>query len=388
MAASPWYRPGALFSSPAQLTDSMAAALPVTVPSGPDTKHGNTFVYLNIPLLVVSAAIVGFRVWWRCIRNGGGALSKSDICVVICSIFNIIQVACISSAILNWGFGHHAPYLSAEQRYNSLLLFFVFQCFVKNTVAITKLSFLFLYLDIFPQRKFRMICWALVAHISAGIVALSFTTIFQCAPIKYSWDKSVPGSCINIKAFWYGQSGWNTLMDVVVLILPIPVIVKLQMNRRAKIGLMAVFLLGAFLNFNATFAKDFTWATGTSVIWTQVESTVGVICACAPTLRSPLARFMPFIFGSTKPSQSYPLGNNLSQGVSYSGRIAQRSENQRESEVDMENGEMQYKNEGSEERIVGIKKTVSIELTYLERPGEMNTEGNKTYEKHGFDRHV
>lgn len=50
---------------------------------------------------------------------------------------------------------------------------------------------------------------------------------------------------INIKAFWYGQSGWNTLMDVVVLILPIPVIVKLQMNRRAKIGLMAVFLLGA-----------------------------------------------------------------------------------------------------------------------------------------------
>lgn len=97
---------------------------------------------------------------------------------------------------------------------------------------------------------------------------------------------------------------------------------------------------------------------------------------------------MPFIFGSTKPSQSYPLGDNLSQGVSYSGRIAQRSESQRESEVDMENVEMQYKYEGSEERIVGIKKTVIIELTYLERPGEVNTEGNKTYEKHEFDRHV
>ncbi|KAL5354885.1 hypothetical protein ACLOAV_000976 [Pseudogymnoascus australis] len=52
----------------------------------------------------------------------------------------------------------------------------------------------------------------------------------------------------------------------------------------------------------------------------------------------------------------------------------------------MENVEMQYKYEGSEERIVGIKKTVIIELTYLERPGEVNTEGNKTYEKHEFDR--
>lgn len=98
------------------------------------------------------------------------------------------------SAILNWGFGHHAPFLSAEQRYYSLLYFFVFQCFVKNTVAITKLSFLFLYLDIFPQRKFRIICWVLIVHISAGLIALSFTTIFQCAPVRFSWDKTVSGS--------------------------------------------------------------------------------------------------------------------------------------------------------------------------------------------------
>lgn len=141
------------------------------------------------------------------------------------------------------------------------------------------------------------------------------------------------------------------------------------------------------LNFNATFAKDFTWATGTSVIWTQVESTVGVICACAPTLRSPLARFLPFIFGSTKRDESYPLGDGVSHPVSYSARIAQRSKKQGESEVEMDDVGTHYKSEGSEERIMGIQKTVSIELTYLERPEEINTEGNKTYKKHRFDRH-
>lgn len=130
---------------------------------------------------------------------------------MFCQIFNIIQVTCISigkdnteafilnpllnlSAILDWGFGHHAPFLNAEQRYYSLLYFFVFQCFVKNTVGISKLSFLFLYLDIFPQKKFRIICWVLIVHISAGLVALSFTTIFQCSPVRFSWDKTVPGS--------------------------------------------------------------------------------------------------------------------------------------------------------------------------------------------------
>lgn len=36
-------------------------------------------------------------------------------------------------------------------------------------------------------------------------------------------------------------------MDVVVLVLPIPVIMKLQMNRRSKLALLAVFTLGTLL---------------------------------------------------------------------------------------------------------------------------------------------
>ncbi|KAH8802593.1 putative PTH11-typeG-protein-coupled receptor [Xylogone sp. PMI_703] len=375
----------------------MTAALATPLPSGPDTKNGNTFLYVNIPLLVAAVLIVGFRVWWRCIRNGGGALNKADICVVVCLIFNIIQVACISSAILNWGFGHHAKFLTAEQRFHSLLLFFVFQCFVKNTVGITKLSFLFLYLDIFPQKKFRIICWALIVQISAGLVAMSLTTIFQCTPVRFSWDKTIPGECINIKAFWYGQSGWNTLMDVVVLVLPIPVIVKLQMNRQAKLGLLLVFILGMFvcvtsverlisLNFNATFALDFTWATGTSVIWTQVEATVGVICACAPSLRIPLARFVPFIFGSAKQDQSYPLSDGGYRGTGApSGSWKDQSNRTKRrggTNVEIDELETSYHGEGSEERITGIKKTVSIELTYVERPGDTDTEATETYERH------
>ena len=89
-------------------------ATAASVPNGPDTKNGYTFLYVNIPLLAVAICIVGFRVWWRCIKNSGGTLNKADVCVVIClvkgwdhgwfsgnsltknQIFNIIQVSCIS----------------------------------------------------------------------------------------------------------------------------------------------------------------------------------------------------------------------------------------------------------------------------------------------------
>ncbi|PTB64965.1 putative PTH11-typeG-protein-coupled receptor [Trichoderma citrinoviride] len=368
-------------------------ATAASVPNGPDTKNGYAFLYVNIPLLAVAICIVGFRVWWRCIKNSGGTLNKADVCVVICLIFNIIQVSCISVAIVRWGFGHHAPFLTAEERYYSLLYFFIFQCFVKNTVAITKLSFLFLYLDIFPQRKFRIICWTIIIQIAAGLVALSFTTIFQCSPVKYSWDKTIPGTCINIKAFWYGQSGWNTLMDVLVLVLPIPVILKLQMNRRAKISILAVFVLGAFvtitsierlisLNFNATFILDFTWATGTSVIWTQVESTVGVICACTPSLRMPLARFIPFLFGTSKHDPSYELSDGVHGACPRSNNWnsqSTRSKRRDDFEVAIDDLETSYKSEGSQEQIMGIKKTVSIDMTFQERARESDAGSSKLY---------
>jgi hypothetical protein len=109
-------------------------------------------------------------------------------------------------------------------------------------------------------------------------------------------------------------------------------------------------------------------------------------------LRIPLARFIPFLFGSTKPVDSYPLGDGVSNGAGpRSGNwIDQPSRSKEYSEHEIEGDDLPttYKSEGSEERIMGIKKTVSVDLTYLERPGEESVDGSKKYEKHRFDRHV
>ena len=122
------------------------------------------------------------------------------------------------------------------------------------------------------------------------------------------------------------------------------------------------------LDFNATFAKDFTWATGTSVIWTQVESTASVICACLPSLGGPLARFLPSLFGS---SNHNPLGNDISHRVSLqSGNWnGQRTCSRKPGEFDIEIDDPNYESGGSEVGIVGIRRTVSVELTYQGRRG-------------------
>lgn len=144
------------------------------------------------------------------------------------------------------------------------------------------------------------------------------------------------------------------------------------------------------LNFNATFAKDFTWATGASVIWTQVESTVGVICACAPSLRVPLARWIPFLFGFTNNDNSYELSDETPHHLGpRSGNWGSKGSKKR-SEIDsvLQSNYQNEEHQESQEAINGIERRMSVDVTFAERPTEVSADGSKTYQKHQFERHL
>lgn len=148
------------------------------------------------------------------------------------------------------------------------------------------------------------------------------------------------------------------------------------------------------LNFNAAFAKDFTWATGTSVIWTQVESTVGVICACAPSLRQPLANFIPKLFGSNN-DDSYQLSDTPHHLGPRSATFGNsKGSRKRGGDLDTQLSthidplETTYRSGSSAEEIVGIKRTMSVDVSYIPRDGESNADGTTTYPKHQFERHM
>jgi hypothetical protein len=109
------------------------------------------------------------------------------------------------------------------------------------------MSFLFLYLDIFTGHpRFRIICHITNASVAAAMIAFTLATTFQCTPIALNWDKTIKdGECFNAPAFWYAHAAWNTLFDLFILALPIPVIRSLQMGRNQKAALIGVFALGA-----------------------------------------------------------------------------------------------------------------------------------------------
>lgn len=68
-------------------------------------------------------------------------------------------------------------------------------------------------------------------------------------PVAKYWDDSIPGMCINRSNLHYALAGFNIVNDIALLAAPVPYLKGLQIPRRAKIVLMAVFACGGLCVF-------------------------------------------------------------------------------------------------------------------------------------------
>lgn len=108
-----------------------------------------------------------------------------------------------------------------------------------------KVSILQFYLRLNPEKKFRYTAYAIMAVVSAYNVISVLIATLGCTPIASGWDITIPGKCVNKKAFYYVQAICNILTDFATLFLPIKLCWNLQAPRRQKIVLFLLFVVGS-----------------------------------------------------------------------------------------------------------------------------------------------
>lgn len=110
----------------------------------------------------------------------------------------------------------------------------------------TKISILIQYLRIFPVRRFQKACFAMLGVVAACGAWAVFGNVFLCSPIASFWDASVEdGNCMDRAVIWFTNAGLNIAQDVVIILLPMPLIQTLQISKSQKRGLMIMLALGA-----------------------------------------------------------------------------------------------------------------------------------------------
>lgn len=64
--------------------------------------------------------------------------------------------------------------------------------------------------------------------------------------MKYTWINADedPRYCINYNLYWLGSGLAESIIDFLIIIMPVRVVYRLRMSRGRKVAVVAVFLLG------------------------------------------------------------------------------------------------------------------------------------------------
>lgn len=147
----------------------------------------------------------------------------------------------------NLGLGKDIWKVPFENITGILKIYFYDEDLYLTALPLIKISILLFYLRIFPQDWFRMACFITMGACACYGIAFLLVSVFQCIPVSlawHHWDNEHPGRCNDINAQGWTSAAFNVILDVVVLLLPMPVIAKLELNVRKKILILLMFSIG------------------------------------------------------------------------------------------------------------------------------------------------
>lgn len=137
---------------------------------------------------------------------------------------------------------HHIRHVSLMQK---IQITIVYQVIYGTTIAATKLSYLAFFRRIFGiMPDFMKWGYALTALVVLWWTANILQIFFICRPFALNWNKTIPGVCGDAPLSFVMIAVFNIVTDVGILLLPIPYVSSLQMQRKKKYTLITMFGLG------------------------------------------------------------------------------------------------------------------------------------------------
>lgn len=144
------------------------------------------------------------------------------------------------------------------------------------------------------HRIFKQVGWARWTIYVAAVIGLIVPLMTPIDAVLCSPPKGKPWGYPNpecSKSFKYGipQGIASLLIDVCIMVLPIPIIVRLNLERRKKIGILLIFLLGSLavvadcivMVYRVQMQRGFdvTWAGYVILLCRSVKIIISSSCA-------------------------------------------------------------------------------------------------------------
>ncbi|KAG9229110.1 hypothetical protein BJ875DRAFT_500203 [Amylocarpus encephaloides] len=215
-----------------------------------------------------------------------------------CLVFMLLMLflGCNAGLFANKG-GHHMRNLTYDEASTALYWFNNSIITYGVSVCFTKLALTNLYRRIFnlktgstPDVVLRLFRWTIIAFYFSQTVA----KLLGCIPTARTWNKRIPGRCVNKAAILNSSGMFNCITDLFLLLIPVKFVWELQLSRWKKIRVLLTFTFGALAPLFSIIGtvtrilvsgkSDATYNFGYIVLCTSSEATIGVILLFLPAV--------------------------------------------------------------------------------------------------------
>ncbi|EED13771.1 integral membrane protein [Talaromyces stipitatus ATCC 10500] len=252
-----------------------------------------------VPIVAAGFATIVYLLRLYSRRLGGTGLATEDFLMGIGLLLSYGATVFVVYTAFN-GVGMPSSSLPKWKETNLRFGSWMIQKFWAPSMAFIKISIVvFLQRIMGPIGIFRNICTALIVFIVAWAVTALMGNIFQCWPVTYYYKPYGKGHCMSHQTSFFETMGaLSLIVDVCILCLPMPWVLRLHVDLKKKIAVVCIFSMGALVcifsllrlvQFRYFLTTNLASSSALESIWTILEMDMAVICGCMPLL-TPLFR--------------------------------------------------------------------------------------------------
>ncbi|CCT71730.1 related to integral membrane protein PTH11 [Fusarium fujikuroi IMI 58289] len=250
-----------------------------------------------------SLAVVG-RVFSRYKKLG--RLAIDDYVIILSLGFVFAYVACWTAAILA-GSGRHQATLTVDEFHRSVFFLMIGLIPGVLSLALPKFAVVNLLVKIlFPSPRHVRLLWGLAIANLVLMLGAFGVRFSECDPPEAQFTLYAPAKCRSSTAIIVYSvivGSFSAVVDFYLALYPAVVLWSLQLHLKKKLALSVALGFGVCAGCAAIRkvmmvpgmgdGKDYTYASGSLVIWISVETNCVIIAACIPMLLP----FFELLFG-------------------------------------------------------------------------------------------
>ncbi|KXT09774.1 hypothetical protein AC579_6149 [Pseudocercospora musae] len=357
----------------------------------PVTKDTTAGIVLAIAGMAISTTFLLIRIYTKAIL--ARIFGIDDVLLIIAWMMSmVVQITIVYYMAVNI-IGAHLWDLSLADFNKLVRITAIDSVIYLILMASAKFSILLFYLKLSREKWFTYSIYGVMVLVFGFSTSLALSLMFACTPLKRVWDVTITeGHCINRGRIYLATAGLNAASDILMLFLPMPMLIKLQVPKLQKIGLIFIFSIGSLTMVTSLIrlclmpplikAVDMSWSLATPATWICIEGNLVVICGCLPILRLFLRHVAPRLIGeygsASGTGRSGRSGNKpgiasseLSNIKSNGTKGSTRTNYARMDEFDIMKTEVgAADDDGSETHMIasnGITKTVNINVNEVQK---------------------